>query len=315
MIEAFFQKNYGVLQPARTVGEFQLEHPLRRPTEENVLYLASTKGGASVVVKISQSPDPAITQIRENEVLLQNEAADTTRYVVPVVAAGREHLFHSVNGEGDFFFSVTPFFPDGTMKNQMPSLLDPNMDLMRKDLILYGFFSVCLAAAEFGMKGKIVNRDINIQNALMRNGWGHSTDFRTAIRTGEREKISGLVHGTPSAISPEQVMGRVETFDHRTDVWYLAAMLLNIWDGGPLTNATLDNPQPAYDALHSPLALEHHLDTRLSDVPFRLQDSIRWGLSYYPSGRPTSLHLYNETRKAIERPNPPTIIFTTSINS
>lgn len=311
MIEAFFQRKHGVPQEARTVGGFQLDRQLTS-TPGNVLYLARTDGGASLAVKIAKSPDPSTTEARKTEVWTQNVAANLSPGVVSVVAEGEEHLIYSnenIQLEGDFFYSATPYFREGVMTEWIPRSADANADARRETLLGRGLYLVCRSAAEFG--GVIVNRDIKADNVLMKNKEGYIIDFGVATRVGQKEINTGIVFATPSLVAPEQLPVGEWSYDHRTDVWYITELILKILDGHDLTTARFRNLQPAYDALHTPIGLKTHLETRLENIQRKYHDLLHWGFSYYPEHRPTSLELYEELRKAMDQPDPPTNIYST----
>ena len=101
------------------------------------------------------------------------------------------------------------------------------------------FGEVASALAHAHKRG-VVHRDIKPQNVLIDSETGRAlvTDFGIA-RTAEGASLTatGMVVGTPTYLSPEQVTG--EPSDHRADIYALGVMMYEMLAGQPpFTGAT-----------------------------------------------------------------------------
>jgi len=101
-------------------------------------------------------------------------------------------------------------------------------------------FSEVASALAHAHKRGVVHRDIKPQNVLLDSESGRAlvTDFGIA-RTAEGGSLTatGMVVGTPTYLSPEQVTG--EPSDHRADIYALGVMMYQMLAGQPpFTGAT-----------------------------------------------------------------------------
>lgn len=147
------------------------------------------------------------------------------------------------------------------------------------------FGEVASALAHAHKRG-VVHRDIKPQNVLLdaESGRALVTDFGIA-RTAEGGSLTatGMVVGTPTYLSPEQVTG--EPSDHRADIYALGVMIYEVLAGAPpFTGATptavlmkrLAGPPPPLRSVRRdvPAALEELVDACLATDPNeRLQNA------------------------------------------
>ncbi len=91
-------------------------------------------------------------------------------------------------------------------------------------------FSLCEALA-FAHSRSVIHRDIKPENVhLLTDGRAKLTDFGIARITHETQlTVAGQVFGTPSYMSPEQVLG--QELDYRSDIFSLGVMLYEMVTG------------------------------------------------------------------------------------
>ncbi len=111
--------------------------------------------------------------------------------------------------------------------------------------LLQRFISVCETIAHAHAKG-ILHCDVKPENVLLgRYGETMLSDWGKLIRLGKgassdssmdlsgRQRYSGMPHGTPVYMSPEQAVGRPELLTESTDVYCLGATLYHVLTGQP----------------------------------------------------------------------------------
>jgi formylglycine-generating enzyme required for sulfatase activity/tRNA A-37 threonylcarbamoyl transferase component Bud32 len=141
---------------------------------------------------------------------------------------------HFIGQKDDLVYLVMEAIDGGSLGDRLerePQL--PIEDAAR----IFGEVASALAHAH---KRGVVHRDIKPQNVLLdaESGRALVTDFGIA-RTAEGGSLTatGMVVGTPTYLSPEQVTG--EPSDHRADIYALGVMMYQMLTGQPpFTGAT-----------------------------------------------------------------------------
>ncbi len=98
-----------------------------------------------------------------------------------------------------------------------------------------GFVRDAARALHHAHEQGVVHRDVKPHNILVEGARAVVTDFGLAKASGldAGASRSGDVIGSPSYMAPEQILGRSEAVDARTDVWGLGATLFEVVTGHP----------------------------------------------------------------------------------
>ncbi len=142
---------------------------------------------------------------------------------------------------------------------------DSRRFVARRRELLDRFVRVCQTLA-YAHERQVIHRDIKPANIMLgRYGETVILDWGIAKRIGERDSIAatpedeststdregshsnhertrcGALIGTPSAMSPEQAAGAVDSLDHRSDLFSLGTLLYELLTGiNPFRGATAD---------------------------------------------------------------------------
>ncbi len=141
---------------------------------------------------------------------------------------------HFIGSKDDLVYLVMQAIDGGSLFDR----LEREKRLPVEDASRY--FSEVASALAHAHKRGVVHRDIKPQNVLLDAESGRSlvTDFGIA-RTAEGGSLTatGMVVGTPTYLSPEQVTG--EPSDHRADIYALGVMAYEMLAGeAPFTGPT-----------------------------------------------------------------------------
>jgi TPR repeat protein len=134
------------------------------------------------------------------------------------------------------------------------------------------------AALDYAHSRKVVHCDVKPANLMIAAGWTVKlTDFGIAkITSTEYHTRTGLLMGTPSYMSPEQIEGR--TLDGRSDQFSLAALAFRLLAGttpfrgdslAAVGYAIVNGPRPSAAAVNPRLAqgVDHALGRGLAKSP------------------------------------------------
>jgi serine/threonine protein kinase len=139
--------------------------------------------------------------------------------------------------------SIVPIYHVGTSEDNQPFVVQKLIDgpTLRKILAenkgLPVLQSVRLIrevalAADAAHTAGVVHRDLKPENLLI-DGKGHPwvADFGLALGEEDQTKHRGEVAGTPCYMSPEQLRGRADWLDGRSDIWSIGVMMYEMLVG------------------------------------------------------------------------------------
>lgn len=206
--------------PSTTLGKYQIIREIARSND--IVYEAyDPLMNRRVALKELAMPPGSTSQQREERI---------RRFLREAKAAGSlSHpnimTVYEVGQEGDRHFIAMEFLDGHTLRNELDThgSLAPNRAI---DIAI----EVC-EALEFSHKSGVVHRDIKPDNIqLLSDGRIKLTDFGIARLTFEPNiTMDGQVFGTPSYMSPEQVVGK--EIDARSDIFSLGVVLYEMVAG------------------------------------------------------------------------------------
>ncbi|MCS6777001.1 MAG: protein kinase [Chthonomonadaceae bacterium] len=147
-----------------------------------------------------------------------------------------------------------------------------------------------LDALAFAHERGVVHRDIKPDNIhILPGGQVKLTDFGIARLTDQPALTNdGQIFGTPSYMSPEQVIGR--EIDHRSDLFSVGVVLYEMLTGR--------RPFTGDSVISITYAIMHFDPPPMSGIPAAVEQVIRRALCKDPSGRPETAE---EMRNALQR--------------
>lgn len=203
------------------LGRYRLERELGKGAM-GVVYLGrDPKLGREVAIKtmaLAQEFDPAQIDEARSRFFHEAEAAGRLNHpnIVTLYDAGEEH---------DLAYIAMEFIKGGSLEaHAAPDTLLPLDEVL-------GIVRQVALALDFAHKQQVVHRDIKPAN-IMYDREGHKvklTDFGVARMTDSSRTKTGLVLGTPSFMSPEQLAGK--KIDGRSDLFSLAGTLYQLITG------------------------------------------------------------------------------------
>lgn len=226
------------------------------------VYLARTRGGRAVAVKVAK-PDLAADPVFRERFRAEVAAARTVGgfHTAPVVDA---------DVHGDPPWLATAYIPGPTLAARLAA------EGPMTESHLRALAAALAEALESIHSCGLVHRDLKPGNIIMADDGPRVVDFGIA-RAVESTRLTatGTAFGTPGYLSPEQALGADVT--GATDVFALGAVLVaaaggRVWGEG--TSMAL-----MYRSVHEP--------PNLSAVPSTLRDVVAACLEKSPAARPT----------------------------
>jgi len=191
-------------------------------------------------------------------------------------AAGRlEHpnivSIYEVGEEGGRSFIVMEYLEGETLRQRM----DREGKISPEDTVQ--IFDQVLEGLAFAHDNGVVHRDIKPENIqLLPDGRVVITDFGIARLQFEPSiTVDGQIFGTPSYMSPEQVVGR--DVDPRTDVWSCGVVLYEMLAG--------QKPFTGDSVVTISHRILHAEPPELDEVPWAIAQVVRKALSKDPDER------------------------------
>jgi len=172
---------------------------------------------------------------------LKHERNVAVKVFLPELSAalGSERFLREIKiTAGSFLFYVMPYVDGESLREKM----DRERELGTEESTR--ITGQVASALDYAHSKGIVHRDIKPENILLQAGQVVVADFGIALAvdsaSGDRLTETGLSIGTPSYMSPEQVVGEKE-IDTRSDIYALGCVLYEMLAGDPPFTAS--NPR------------------------------------------------------------------------
>jgi CHASE2 domain-containing sensor protein len=212
------------------LGRYQVERELGKGAMGVVYFGKDPKIGRTVAIKtmaLSQEFEPDELQDVKERFFREAETAGRLNHphIVTIYDAGEEHDLAYIAMEFLTGRDLTPFTKPGTLL-PLPKL----MSIMAR----------VAEALDYAHKQNVVHRDIKPANIMYdpKTDSVKVTDFGIARITDSSRTKTGMVLGTPSFMSPEQLAGR--KIDGQSDLFSLGVMMFQLSSGSlPFTGETM----------------------------------------------------------------------------
>ena len=200
---------------------YEIERELGQGTSALVYLARSVKHDRFVALKVLRPELTAVVGAQRFLREIEIAAKLTHPHILP--------LLDSHESEGLLYF-VTPYIGGQSLRER----LEREGRLRDDDAIR--LTTEIAGALDYAHRLGVIHRDIKPENILLQDDRAIVADFGISLNVGLIEKRrlteSGLVIGTPSYMSPEQIEGRLE-IDPRTDIYSLGCVLYEMLVGEP----------------------------------------------------------------------------------
>jgi tetratricopeptide (TPR) repeat protein len=218
------------------LGNYRLERLIATGGMGAVYEAEQENPRRKVAIKVLKPTFAAGATLRRFEIEVEILAGMRHAGIAQVYEAGA-HAFR----QGAFGFDL-PWFAMEYVAGARPLTAHADAENLDRGQRVRLFLAVCDAIAHAHMRG-VIHRDLKPGNVLVPAGGAPKViDFGIARTLPEqdvaRATLEGDVLGTPAYMSPEQLEGRVERIDVRTDVYALGALLFELLCGAPPIDVT-----------------------------------------------------------------------------
>jgi eukaryotic-like serine/threonine-protein kinase len=252
----------------RALGtDYVVERELAGGAMSRVFVVQDINLGRRIVVKVLPREMAAAVNVERFRREIQVAASLVHPHIVPLLSAGELR--------GIPYYTM-PFVEGESLGVHL--LRDTRLPLPIALRLAAGIAS----ALDYAHRRGIIHRDIKPDNILVHDGHALVTDFGiaraiTEAATGTSLTDAGLVLGSPTYMSPEQISG-VRELDGRSDVYALGCVLYEMIAGtppftGPTAQAVLirhlNDPAPSVRAAcpEIPESIDHIVATALAKDP------------------------------------------------
>jgi len=251
-----------------TLGsDYVVERDLGGGAMSRVFVAQDVALGRRIVVKVLPREMAVAVSIERFRREIQVAASLVHPHIVPLLSAGETR--------GIPYYTM-PFVEGESLGMRL--LRDTRLPVAAALRLAIGVAS----ALDYAHRRGIVHRDIKPDNILVQDGHGLVTDFGiaraiTEAATGTSLTDAGLVLGSPTYMSPEQITGERE-LDGRSDIYALGCVLYEMIAGappftGPTAQAVLirhlNDPAPAVRTIRPdvPESIDRILASALAKDP------------------------------------------------
>lgn len=206
-------------QPGDEIGHFRIEKELGKGGFGSVYSAFDTQLERRVAIKV-----PRMLQMKkwQAEVFVREARAAAQLRDPNIVGV------HEVGRDKDRVYIVSDLIDGVTLRDWMEQSRPDARTAAR-------MISKIAKAIHRAHQSGVIHRDIKPRNVLVDfHGEPHITDFGLAKRESPDEMtitVEGQVIGTPAYMSPEQITGRSQEADARTDVYALGVVLYEMLTG------------------------------------------------------------------------------------
>ena len=258
------------------------------------------RGGMSIVFladDVQTSSEVAVKLLRP-ELVASVSAARFAREIQYLRVLQHRNILPILNAseESPALYLVTPFI-DGPTLHQKIRLSGGALTLGETAAIVRQLAD----ALDYAHERNIVHLDLKPENVLFDSERAVLCDFGiaraiTVSANEERLSSSGIVVGTPSYMSPEQILHE-EPIDGRSDIYALGCVTYEMLTGGPPFHYT--NPQVLLASLLS--RDPPFIRPSRPDIPAGVEEAVSRALSRERSGRPKRASALAEALDTIVR--------------